>query len=341
MKALVTGGGGFLGSAIVRQLRARGDPVRVLGRGRYPHVEQFQAECLQGDICDPAAVGAACRGVDVVFHVAAKAGIWGRREDFQRINVEGTRNVVRACFDAGVGRLIYTSSPSVVFGKEPLSGVDESQPYPSEYLADYPRTKAAAERLILAANGPALATVALRPHLIFGPGDPHLIPRLVDRARTGRLRQVGDGRNKVDVTYVDNAADAHLLAADALRVGGACGGRAYFISQGEPVVLWTWLNDLLILLGAPPANRKVSFPTAYALGAACEWVWRGLHREDDPPMTRFVATQFAHDHYFNISAARRDFGYQPAISTTEAVARLVAGREHVGTAGPCTRNAYP
>lgn len=324
MRALVTGGGGFLGSAIVRQLRARGDEVRVLGRGKYPHLESLGVECRQGDICNPESVGQACRGVDVVLHVAAKAGIWGRADDFQRINVEGTRNVVIACLDAGVHRLVYTSSPSVVFGAAPLSGVNESQPYPAEYLADYPRSKAAAEKLVLAANGPALATVALRPHLIFGPGDPHLIPRIVERARAGRLRQVGDGKNRVDITYIDNAASAHVLAADALAIGARCSGRAYFISQGEPIDLWTWLNDLLVLLGVQPVTKRVSFRTAYVAGAACEWLWRALGRNDDPPMTRFVATQFAHDHFFDISAARRDLGYQPIVSIAEGVARTAA-----------------
>ncbi|MFH1109154.1 MAG: NAD-dependent epimerase/dehydratase family protein [Planctomycetota bacterium] len=323
MKVLVTGGGGFLGSAIVRMLRERGDEVSVLGRGTYPHIAPYIRRAFQADIRLAPVVARACEGMDVVFHVAALAGIWGRRRDFRSINVEGTRNVIDACRANGVLRLVYTSSPSVVFGRRDLCGVDESTPYPSRYLAAYPETKAAAERMILAANSASLATVALRPHLIFGPGDPHLIPQVIARARTGRLRQVGDGRNLVDITYIDNAARAHLQAADALGQGPRCAGKAYFISQGKPVELWPWLNDLLERVGAPVVTRAVSFHGAYRVGAAFELMYRTLGIIREPPMTRFLASQLAKSHYFDISAARRDFGYDPVVSTGEGVRRAV------------------
>jgi len=324
MKTLVTGGGGFLGSAIVRMLHARGDEVCVLGRGVYPHIAPCIKRMFQADIRLPAAVQRACEGADVVFHAAALAGIWGRRRDFWSINVDGTRNVVEACRASGVPRLIFTSTPSVVFGKDDLCGVDESTPYPSRYLAAYPETKAFAERMVLAANSPTLATVALRPHLIFGPGDPHLIPRVIARARRGRLVQVGDGNNLVDITYIDNAADAHVKSAVALTPGGRCAGRAYFISQGEPVSLWPWLNELLAAVGAPTVTRSLSFRTAFRAGRILESVYRTFGIGREPPMTRFLATQLAKSHYFDISSARRDFGYNPTISTAEGVRRLVA-----------------
>jgi len=323
MNALVTGGGGFLGSAIVRMLHERGDEVSVLGRGTYPHIVPHIQRMFGADIRLAPAVQRACEGMDVVFHVASLAGIWGKRSDFWSINVDGTRNVIDACLANRVRRLVYTSSPSVVFGRDDLCGVDESTPYPSRYLAAYPETKAAAEQMILAANSASLATVALRPHLIFGPGDPHLIPRVTARARAGRLRQVGDGRNLVDVTYIDNAARAHVQAADALGPGSRCAGKAYFISQGKPVELWPWLNDLLKGVGAPVVTRSVSLDNAYRVGAAFELMYRILGLTREPPMTRFLASQLAKSHYFNISAARRDFGYNPAVSTGEGVKRLV------------------
>jgi len=325
MKALVTGGNGFLGSAIVRMLHARGDNVAILCRTRYDHIAPCVSRVFQADLRNPQAVRAACQGVDVVFHVAALTGIWGPRREFHSINVEGARNVIDACLANGVTKLVYTSSPSVVFGREELCGVDESQPYPDRYLAAYPESKAAAERLVLEANDASLATVALRPHLIWGPGDPHLMPRVIQRAREGKLLQVGDGTNLVDITYIDNAAEAHLLAADALRPGAPCAGRAYFISQGEPVSLWPWLNQILAAVDAPTAVRRISFSAAYSVGALLEAAYCLVGARSEPRMTRFLACQLAKSHYFNITAARRELGYKPRISTQEGIERFLSG----------------
>jgi len=323
MKALVTGGGGFLGGRIVRRLRERGDDVVVLGRRRYPHLEALGVPCLRGDVRDPDAVARAARGADVVFHVAALTGVWGRRRDFQSINVGGTKNVLAACRAEGVPRLVYTSSPSVVFGRDDLCGADESRPYPERFLAPYPESKVAAERLVLEADGDSLATVALRPHLIWGPGDPHLVPRVVERARRGKLKQVGDGANRVDLTYIDNAAEAHLLAADRLAPGSPCAGKPYFISDGAPVRLWDWINDLLRRLGLPPVTRRVSYRTAYAAGAILETVHGIAFPKREPAMTRFVASQLAKSHYFYIEAAKRDLAYRTVVTSEEGLERLV------------------
>lgn len=324
MRALVTGGGGFLGSAIVRRLLAGGHGVRSLSRGHYPALERLGVEQVQGDVADPAAVSRAVANCDIVFHVAAKAGVWGSFRDYHRANVVGTENVIAACRKRGVGRLVFTSSPSVVGGGHDIAGGDESLPYPKRYLAHYPRTKAEAERAVLAANGPDLAAVSLRPHLIWGPGDNHLIPRLIERAKTGQLRIVGDGTNKVDVTYVDNAAAAHVLAADRLTPGSPAAGKAYFISQGEPVVLWEFVNRVLALAGLPPVTRRVSLRKAYAAGAVLEATYRLLGKTDEPRMTRFLAVQLATSHWFDITAARRDLGYEPAVSTEQGLRRLKA-----------------
>ncbi len=323
MKVLVTGGGGFLGTRIALTLREQGDSVVAFGRSSYPHLEQAGIDTIHGDIRNLTDIVAACKGVDAVYHVAALAGIWGRTRDFQSINVDGTRNVINACHVNRVRSLIYTSSPSVVFGSEGLCGVNESQPYPAHFLADYPATKAAAEKLVLAANSSTLATVALRPHLIWGLGDPHLIPRVIARARSGQLAQVGDGTNLVDITYVDNAADAHVAAGRELAGSKRCAGKAYFISQGEPVSLWPWLAGILAAVGAPKISRTVSYRAAYLAGTVLELAYRTLRKTNEPRMTRFLASQLAKSHYFNISASKRDFGYVPKVTTEEGLKLLI------------------
>jgi 2-alkyl-3-oxoalkanoate reductase len=322
VKALVTGGGGFLGGVIIRLLRDRGDQVRSFSRGDYPELARLGVEQARGDLADREAVLRAAQGCDIIFHVAALAGIWGKFEDFYRANVTGTENVLAACRAQGIRQLVYTGSPSVVFNGDDLEGGDESLPYPDHYEAFYPRTKALAEQLVLAANGPDLATVSLRPHLIWGPGDNHLIPRILAGARAGKLRRISGRPCLVDTVYVDNAARAHLLAADRLAPGGNIAGKAYFISNSEPVPLWDMVDRILAAAGLPPVTRSISPGGAYAAGVVCEWLWRHFPLTGDPPMTRFVARELATSHWFDISAARRDLGYDPEISLAEGLDRL-------------------
>lgn len=324
MKVLVTGGGGFLGSAIVRRLVERGDGVRILARSAYPALEAQGVECIRGDIADAAVVSRAVQGCDLVIHTAAKAGVWGLHEEYMLANVVGTDNVLQACLEHGVSKLVHTSSPSLTFAGKDQDGVDESVPIPDTFLNPYPETKAEAERHVLAANGPKLATVALRPHLIFGPGDPHLAPRIIDRAKRGRLRIVGTGRYLVDMTYVDNVADAHILAADRLEPGSEIAGKAYFISNGEPTAIEDLINMILATAGVPPVGKHISLGAAYRIGAVLETVWRLFGMGGEPPMTRFVALQLGTAHWFDISAARRDLGYEPQVSIAEGMKRLEA-----------------
>lgn len=322
-KILVTGGGGFLGRYIVKRLLDRGDFVTILGRSSHPDLAQTGVATVRADLSARDAVIAACQGHEVVYHVAALAGIWGRREDFFRTNVVGTLNIIDGCRRHGVEKLVHTSTPSVVFSGGPLRGADESTPYGTRWLSHYAATKAEAEAAVLAANSAGLRTVALRPHLIWGVGDNHLIPRVVAKARSGRLRIVGDGKNLVDIIHVDNAADAHLQAEQALDEPGRADGKAYFISQGKPVVLWDWINDLLRRLNVRPVEKRISLAAAYRLGAVLEGAYGFFRLRGEPPMTRFLSVQLAEDHYFNIEAARRDLGYAPRKETEEGVRELV------------------
>ena len=323
---LVTGGTGFLGRRIVERLLSQGRAVAVAGRAPAPDLEARGVRFIRASLEDPGAIRAACAGFETVFHVAAKVGVWGRYADFYRANVLGTRAVVEGCRAHGVRRLVHTSTPSVVYNGRDLAGANESLPLTTRCPSPYPLTKAAAEAEVLRAHSPGLGTVALRPHLIWGPGDPHLVPRILERARAGRLRIVGQGRNRVDLVHVENAADAHIAAEAALRAEDSpAGGRAYFITNGEPVVLWDWINDLLSALGEPRVARKMSLGAASALGAACEAAWGALRLRGEPPMTRFVASELARDHWFDISAARRDLGYAPRVGMAQGTAELIAG----------------
>jgi 2-alkyl-3-oxoalkanoate reductase len=322
MRVLVTGGSGFLGGAICRSLRAQDAEVVTLQRSPAPELAALGVRVHQGDISDAETVAAAARRCDLIFHVAAKAGHWGSYADYHRINVVGTRNILAACQLHGIGKLVYTSTPSVVHEGGDLEGVDERVPYASRFLAHYPKTKAIAEREVIAANGPALATCALRPHLIWGPGDNHLLPRIIERARAGRLRFVGKPGKRIDATYIDNAAQAHLQAAAALEPDSATAGNAYFISNGEPIATEDMINRMLECAGVAPVHRRIPFGLAYGVGFGLETVYRLLRLPGEPIMTRFLADQLATAHWYDISAAQRDFGYQPQVSMAEGFAAL-------------------
>ena len=321
MKVLVTGGNGFLGRAVVAELVRRGHEVLSMSRRLAP---DLPVRTITADLRNCEAVERAVAGHEAVVHCAALTGLAGPRADFWRTNVEGTRHVLAACRLHQVPRLVHTSSPSVVFDGRDHRRADESLPYARRFLAAYPETKAVAEREVLAANSPVLATLALRPHLVLGPGDEQLLPRLVARARAGRLRIVCGGANEISFTWVENAAAAHADALERLAPGAACAGRAYFVAQAEPVALWPWLTELFARAGVPAPGRRVPLALAYGAGAACELAWALLRREGEPPMTRFLALQLARSHSYDCAAARRDLGYVERVSTREASERLAA-----------------
>jgi len=323
MRILVTGGGGFLGQEIINQLLARGETVRSFGRTPQPALAARGVEIFQGDLGDLGAVTNAATGCDAIIHTAAKAGVWGSWDSYYQPNVLGTQNVLSAMRQHNIVRLVYTSTPSVVFDGKSHAGADESMPIGRDFPCHYACTKAIAELKVLTAHDEIkLRVIALRPHLIWGVGDPHLVPRILARAH--RLRIIGEGTNRVDLTHVRHAAQAHLRALDALaKPGHPAAGRAFFISDGAPVVLWDWINALLRQLARPPVSRRISARNAYIAGAVLEAVWRILPLSGEPPVTRFVATELSKDHWYSIAAARRDLGYVPGQDLTKEMQALL------------------
>jgi nucleoside-diphosphate-sugar epimerase len=323
-KVLVTGGGGFIGLALVRELCRQGREVRVFGRRCCPAAEAAGAVCVQGDLRDAAAVRQAAAGCATVFHVAAKAGIWGPFAEYHAVNVLGTRNVLAACAVQSVPALVYTSTPSVVFAGRDLEGADESVPYSAQPLCHYAATKIIAEQEVLRANCGQLRTAAIRPHLVWGPGDTSLIPRLMARGRERSLRIVGSGLNRVDTTYLDNVVHAHLLAAENLSSSGTAAGQAFFIGQQEPVQLWPWINGLFARMGVPPVTAQISLRKAKAAGWLLEKAYAVLRIQREPKMTRFLAEQLALSHWFSKKRAETLLGYREQVAAEEGLERLTA-----------------
>ena len=319
-KALVTGGGGFLGGAIVKRLMACGVQVTSFSRNTYSKLSSMGVEQIQGALEDIAAVRNACRGKAVVFHAAAKTGVWGAYGDYYKTNVTGTENVISACLKEKIPYLVYTSSPSVVFNGTDMEGVDESAPYPDHFSAHYPRTKALAEQAVVKASKKGVKTIALRPHLIWGPEDTSLVPRIITRAR--RLVKVGPGANLVDTVYIDNAADAHILAAEKLHTNPDLSGNIYFISQDAPIPLWEMVDRILAAGNLPPVARAVSKNTAWIIGAIFEGIYKVFGIRKEPLMTRFLAEELSTAHWFDITAAKNDLGYKPRVSTQEGLEQL-------------------
>lgn len=324
MTILITGGGGFLGRSIAKALRERGLAVRSLARNDYPQLAALGVEQLRGDIADADAVLRAAVGCEAVFHVAALVEMWGPYERFFATNVLGTRHVIAACVAQRVPKLIYTSTPSVVHGGDAVAGVDESAPYPEHFEAHYPATKAIAEREVLAANSPTLATCAIRPHLVWGPGDSSMLPRVLAKARSGRVRHIGEPQT-IDACYIDNAVDAHLAAFDRLVPGGGPpAGKAYFITQGEPLSGHDFLDQLLDAAGLPKITKTIGVGPAMLAARVAERVWTTLRLRGEPPITRFVVSQLSTAHWYDIGAAKRELGYVPRVSHAEGMVRLRA-----------------
>ncbi|MDF1761896.1 MAG: NAD-dependent epimerase/dehydratase family protein, partial [Oleibacter sp.] len=320
VKALVTGGAGFLGRYLVEALLQKNYDVTVFCRGHYDVLDALGVTVIQGDLANEEQVRAACKGQDIVFHVAAKTGPFGDYKEFHRVNVIGTENIIAACLAHGVNKLIYTSSPSVLSFYEDLSGVDEGWPYPEFVVSAYQHTKMLAEKQVLAANGNnGLITTALRPHAIWGPRDSQLFPTIIERAQQGKLAMIGNGKNIISVSYVENTAHAHIQAAESDRVGG----KVYFINEVEPVEMWGWINSLMRQLGVPEVKKRLPYGAAYCLGYLVEKSYQWFPLRGEPKLNRAVVAVCGRDHYFDISAAQRDFNLQSPISMDEATRRFL------------------
>lgn len=333
MRILVTGGGGFLGTYIIQELLK--NPTYIVtnfSRHSYSHLEDLGVPTIKGDLKKPADIERALmNGFDAVFHVAALAGVWGRFQDYLDINYHGTKNLLEAAVAHGVKRFVYTSTPSVVFGKDDLMGVDENQPYPKEHLNAYGETKTMAEKLVLQTNNSqTFLTCAIRPHLIWGPGDPHLFPRVIQKGKEGKLKVVGDGENLVDIIYVENAALAHVQAFEHLKPGSPVCGEAYFVGQERPVKLWSFINEILGHMKIEPVMGAIDVTTAYRIGWLMEKTFKlaGIQKPE-PPMTRFVALNLGKSHYFSHAKAKRDFGYIPRVSIEEGMKRTFKIRDQL------------
>jgi len=324
MNVLVTGGGGFIGFALVQQLVARGDRVTSFSRGDYPALRRLGIEIIRGDLSDQDAIVKACTGRDIVFHVAAKVGVWGPYRAYYQSNVQGTENVVKACLIHSVNRLIFTSSASVVFNGSNIEGMNESLPYPSRQMSHYTATKALAEQCVIAANSSNLKTLSLRPHLVWGPGDRHILPGIINRAKAGKLRRIGDDDHLIDTTYIDNAVSAHICAVKTMEQNPEVTGKAYFISNGEPITLMDFINNILKSAGLPPVNYSVSVKTALAVAGLLELVYKGLGIQTAPRLTRFLVHELSTAHWFDISSARKLLGYSPKVTIKEGLERLAA-----------------
>ena len=325
MKLFVTGGGGFLGLAIVRQLCAKGHHVVTFSRGNYPALDQLGVTHFRGDLSEYAVLKQAMLGCEAVFHIAAKTGFWGKYEEYYLTNVTGTENVLEACRELGVRNLVFTSSPSVIYYGKDSEGHNESLPYRKKYNAYYPKTKAIAEKLVMAANNASLKTVSLRPHLIWGPEDPHFLPRLFEKSKADKLRIIGSSPNQVDCIYIDNAAKAHLQAFAQLLLDPArVEGKTYFISQGVPIPIAELMNQLLATGEIPPVTKHLSPVIARFIGWFLETTYRIFGISTEPAITLFLAQQLSTSHWYNISAARQDFGYEVDVSLEEGMKRLRA-----------------
>lgn len=323
MKVLVTGASGMLGRVTAQRLLARGDEVTVLQRrpSGLPCAE------VLGDVADPSAVARAAAGQDAVVHLAAKVDVIGRWEEYAQANIQGTRNVVAACADEGVERLVHVSSPSVSHAGSPLFGAGAGPADPARARGSYSRSKAVAEQVALDADSARLAVLVVRPHLVWGPGDEQLVARIVARARSRRLPLIGSGAALIDTTFVDNAAAALVAAVDAC---GPVHGEALVVSNGEPRTVAEILRRLCAAAGVPGPRGRVPTHAAWLAGAVVEGIWSATGRRSTPPLTRFLTEQLTTAHWFDQRRTRTALGWQPDIGLDEGFARLAAW--YVGTA---------
>lgn len=322
MRILVTGAGGFLGFHIAKLLKSKGHEVFNFSRTHHKKLDAINVTTITGDLRNLNDVESALKNIDAIFHVAALAGIWGSYDEYYSINFLGTKNLVESAKKNNIKKFVYTSTPSVVFADKDIIGANETLSYPETFYTHYAHTKCMAEKLVLSSHGENFKTCALRPHLIWGPGDPHILPRLRKKSFERKLKIVGSGDNFVDVIYVENAAHAHVQAFLALDEKAEVSGQAYFIGQEGPVNLWWFINELLKASDAPIAKHRIPYWFTYLIGGLFEKIYHFFKISGEPPMTRFVAMQLAKSHYFSHEKAKKDFNYQPLVTIDEGLTKI-------------------
>jgi len=321
VKVLVTGTGSLLLGGIASELVRRGDDVVCLQRRSSAFVGHQNAHQVLADICDADAVAQAAQGCDAIIHGAARVGIVGSQKEFFDTNVTGTKNILQAAEQHSISRLVFVSTPSVAHTGDSLIGAPAGEAEIGRSRSYYAESKAIAERTVLNARNEHLAVVAIRPHLVWGPGDTQLVGRIVERAASGHLAVIGTGNALVDSTYIDNAISAHIAALDALHIGSACDGKAYVISNGEPRTVNELMRSMCDAAGIPFEPRHVSLAMGIRLGSVIERLWP-LMKSSEPPLTRFVAEQLGTAHWFDQRAVQQDLGWTPQVSLDEGFQRL-------------------
>jgi nucleoside-diphosphate-sugar epimerase len=317
--AFVTGGSGFVGGALIERLRREGWDVRALARSdrAAERVRELGAEPVSGDLDDRDALRAGAEGCELAFHAAAKVEDWGDPADFERLNVRGTQNVIDACRDAGVRRLVHVGTEAALMAGEPLVNVDEDAPLRPDSAALYSSSKAKAEQLVRAANGNGLETVVVRPRFVWGRGDSSLLPQIIEMVRAGRFRWVGGGRQLTATTHIDNTVEGLWLGATKAPAGGV-----YFVTDGGPVEFREFLTRMLGTQGVTIPDKSVPPGVARVAAAAAERIWRLLRRPGNPPLTRFAVWVSSQECTIDTSRAEREFGYRPVTSREDGLAEL-------------------
>ena len=316
MKVLVTGAGSLLLGGVAAALHARGDEVVCLQRHVATFAGSDDVQQVLGDARDQGAVQRAATGCEAIVHGAARVGVVGSWPEFEGVNVKGTANVLYNARACGVSRVVYVSTPSVAHSGHSIVGAGADPAVVGRKGAYYAESKAIAEQVAVAANTDELAVVVVRPHLVWGPGDTQLVGRLVERAAAGRLAMVGHGSALIDSTYIDNAISAHVAALDAVHPGAACAGRAYVIANGEPRTVYELIEGICLAAGVPFEPRHVPVKVALGLGSVVERLWPRL-RDDEPPITRFLAEQLGTAHWFDPRPARDDLSWSPRVSLAD------------------------